>query len=447
MSDVATPEAATTAVALAQRIKDGEISATEVVKAHLARIDEVEDTVQAWAHLAREHALKQAEIADEARRQGRPLGALHGIPVGVKDIFDTFDMPTECGTPIHAGRKTRQDAFAVERLREQGAIMIGKTVTTELATYAPGKTRNPHNPEHSPGGSSSGSAAAVAAGMVPLTLGTQTNGSVIRPAAYCGVYGYKPSYGLISRTGVLRQSPTLDQVGVFATTLEDAGLLAELMMVHDPRDRSMRPQARPQLRQAAGEWPNIDPLLAFCKTPVWDEAAPEMQQACGELVEALGDNIQNLDLPQPFQHVHTMHKTVMEADIARNYHREYERGREQLSDSLRQQIERGQKLPAVDYIRSSESIEMIGKLADDILNDYDAILTPAVTGPAPKGLETTGSPTFCTIWTYCGLPAISIPLMTASNGLPMGIQLVAARGDDMRLLRTANWLVQTLSEG
>ncbi len=211
-------------------IRDGQISSEELVASCLERIDEVEETVQAWTYLERDYAMKQARKADLARKSGIPLGPLHGVPVGIKDIFDTDDMPTEDGTVLHAGRRPVSDATAVAQLREAGAVIMGKTVTTELAVYGPGKTRNPHNPEHTPGGSSSGSAAAVAAQMVPLALGTQTNGSVIRPAAYCGVVGYKPTRGLISRTRVLRQSPPLDTVGVFARTVEDAALAAETIM-------------------------------------------------------------------------------------------------------------------------------------------------------------------------------------------------------------------------
>ena len=440
---------ANSATALVQRIRAGEISASEALDAHLARIDESEPTIHAWDYLARDNARKQAEIADKARRQGAPMGALHGVPLGVKDIFDTFDMPTQYGTPLHKDRRPREDAFAVERLRSQGAIMLGKTSTTELATYAPGvtKTRNPHNPEHTPGGSSSGSAAAVAAGHVPAALGTQTNGSVIRPASFCGVWGYKPSFGAISRTGVLRQAPALDQVGVLAATLQDAGLVAQHMMVHDSRDSAMRPRAAPDLQAAAGELPPVTPLMAFVKTPVWDQAESETQEAFAELSQALGEAITEIALPESFAHIHTMHKTVMEAEIARNYHRDYERGADQLSDSLRGQIERGREVRAVDYIRSAESIGALAAIADEILNDYDAFLTPAAPGTAPHGLDDTGSAAFCTIWTYLGMPALSIPLMTGSNGLPMGVQLVAARGDDARLFRMANWLVGAASSG
>src|SRR5918996_5102710 len=235
------------AVAAAQQIREGRLTAVELTEACLKRIEAREAEVQAFAFLDPEHARRQARAADEHRKRGRPLGPLHGVPVGVKDIVDTADMPTENGTVLHAGRRPRADATLVSLLRAAGAVVLGKTVTTELAVYTPGKTRNPHNPEHTPGGSSSGSAAAVAAGMVPLAIGTQTNGSVIRPASYCGVYGLKPSPGPIPRTGVLPQSAPLDTVGVMAADLEGLALLAEPLMAFDARDRASQAHARPHL--------------------------------------------------------------------------------------------------------------------------------------------------------------------------------------------------------
>ena len=236
---------------LAARIREGATTSEELVTACLERIDELEEHIQAWVHINPDYALEQARNADNERKRGQATGPLHGIPVGVKDIFDTGDMPTEDGTVLHAGRTPAYDATAVGLLRAAGAVIMGKTVTTELATYAPGKTRNPHDPNRTPGGSSSGSAAAVAAGMVPLAIGSQTNGSIIRPASYCAVYGYKPSHGLIPRYRMLRQSRKLDQIGVFARSTEDAALIGETLMAFDDRDPDSRPRARPALVKAA----------------------------------------------------------------------------------------------------------------------------------------------------------------------------------------------------
>src|SRR5210317_1640336 len=234
-------------------IETGALTSCELVEACLARIDELEPTIGAWEHLDREVALRQAAAADNFRKSGLALGALHGLPIGIKDIIDTADYPTERGTVLHRGRQPERDATLVSLLKEAGAIILGKTVSTEMAVYSPGKTRNPHNPEHTPGGSSSGSAAAVSAAMVPFAVGTQTNGSVIRPAAYCGVYGFKPSFGRISRHGVLQQSPPLDTIGVFARDLEDLALIADVLMRFDAQDPAMKPIAPPRIADVLAE--------------------------------------------------------------------------------------------------------------------------------------------------------------------------------------------------
>lgn len=434
------------AVAATQLIRDGQLTSEDLVRACLKRIDELEPSVQAWAHLDREYALQQARNADEAQREGKALGPLHGVPVGLKDIFDTRDMPTEDGTVLHAGRQPLYDSKVVALLRETGAIILGKTVTTELAVYGPGKTHNPHDQNRTPGGSSSGSAAAVAAQMVPLAVGTQTNGSTIRPASYCGVVGFKPTRGLISRTGVLHQSWHLDQVGVFARSIEDAALLAERLMAFDEDDRDMKPRARPKLCEAAMQEPPLPPDLAFAKTPAWSQAEADTQEAFAELAEHLGDRITEVQLPQPFDHAVTWHQTIMEADLARSFAREYDEGKDRLSKTLIEMIERGRSILATHYNHSVDQIAMLNELLDDIFDKYDVILTPATTGEAPIGLESTGSPIFCTIWTFCGAPAITLPLLQGSNGMPIGVQLVAPRGDDARLLRTASWLIQASAE-
>ena len=432
------------AVAAARQIRDGKISSDELTRACLARIEAREPEVRAWAFLDPEHALRQARAADEWRKRGRPLGPLHGLPVGVKDIIDTADMPTENGTVLHAGRRPRQDATLVSLLRAAGAVILGKTVTTELAVYAPNKTRNPHNLEHTPGGSSSGSAAAVADGMVPLAIGTQTNGSVIRPASFCGVYGFKPSHGLIPRTGVLVQSPPLDTVGVMAANLEDLALLAEPLMAFDAKDPASRPRARPNLLDALGEAPPVPPKLAFVRSPVWDQAEEDAKAGFAELVEALADQVEDVELPSAFQDAIELHRSVMEADLAKSFAREYERGRDRLSARLREMIERGQEIRAVDYNRAVQRISALNAALAEVFGTYDAILTPAAPGEAPQGLGSTGSPIFCTIWTFCGTPAVTLPLLTGASGLPIGVQLVGEKGDDARLLRTARWLIETV---
>jgi len=430
----------------AAAIRDGKVTSEELVGACLDYIKTLEEKLGAWAFLDAEHALNQARAADQAQRTGRTLGRLHGVPVGVKDIFDTKDMPTEDGTVLHAGRRPMEDATAVARLREAGAIILGKTVTTELAVYAPGKTRNPHDPERTPGGSSSGSAAAVAAGMVPLAIGTQTNGSVIRPAAFCGVYGYKPTFGLISRHRVLQQSRPLDQIGVFARTIEDTALIAEAMVGFDDRDPDTRLRARPALVATLSEEPPVQPRLAFVKTPVWEQADTDTRDAFAELVAHAGDKVGEVELPGIFNDAVEQHRTIMEADLARSFEREYFRGKDKLSAILKEMIERGQKVLAVDYNNAVSQMPVLNHALDKVFEWHDAILTPAASGEAPVGLASTGSPIFCTLWTLCGMPAITLPILQGSHGMPMGVQLVGARGDDARLLRTARWLVNLVGE-
>ncbi len=435
-----------TALDAAAAIRDGRLTAVELVAACLDRIKQREPVVQAWAHLDADHARRQADAADLAQRHGRPLGPLHGIPVGVKDIFDTRDLPTENGTVLHAGRQPTRDATAVALLRQAGAIILGKTVTTELAVYSPGKTTNPHDSERTPGGSSSGSAAAVAAGMVPLAIGTQTNGSVIRPASYCGVVGFKPSFGQISRHGVLPISPNLDQVGVFARTIADAALIADSLIGYDENDPETRPRAHPRLLETALEPPPLAPRLAFIRTPAWDHADDDTQAAFAEIVDHLGDNVDEVQLPSAFDHAVDRHARIMETELAVNFAREYTHGRERLSARLVEMIERGNGYRAVDYVTALGTRRLLNAMLAEVFNEFDAVLTPSTTGVAPRGLQSTGSPVFCTLWSYCGLPAISLPLLQGEHGLPLGAQLVAAWGDDARLLRTAFWLANSLSQ-
>jgi Asp-tRNA(Asn)/Glu-tRNA(Gln) amidotransferase A subunit family amidase len=424
----------------ARAIRDGALSSEQLVEACLARVREADAQVEAWAFLDPGHALAQARARDEEHRRGQPAGPLHGVPVAIKDIIDTGDMPTEDGSVLHAGRTPAEDAAVVSALRAAGAVVFGKTVTTEFATYTPGKTRNPHDPECTPGGSSSGSAAAVAAEMVPLALGSQTNGSIIRPAAFCGVYGFKPSFGLVPRNGVLKLSRTLDHLGVLARTLEDVALLAEQLVGYDARDPDTRPRARMPFAATALEEPPLPPLLAFVKGPVWDRATEETREAFAELVAALGDRVVTVELPASATEVLDWHRTIMEAEMAANLDLDWERGRERMSASLRDQLARGREVKALDYQRARACIEIVNEGFETIFERCDAIVTAAAPGTAPRGLESTGDPSFCTLWTFCGMPAISLPLMRGGNGLPMGVQLVGRRHDDARLLRTARWL-------
>lgn len=420
-------------------IQRSEITSTDLVEACLSRVAEVDSTVEAWAFLDPEYARKQAADADAKRAKGEAVGLLHGVPIGVKDLFDTADMPTEYGSRLWAGHSPKRDAAVVERLRAAGAIVIGKTVTTEYAYFQPGKTRNPHDPQRTPGGSSSGSAAAVAAHMVPGAIGTQTTGSIIRPASYCGVVGYKPSFGSISRAGALMLSHELDQVGVFARTVPDVALLAQTLMGSDARDSDARDYQGASLVDAASDHPRA-PRFAFVRTPLWPQAEPDSQAKFAEFVSGLADFVTDVDLDSAFTKAVDFQRLIMEFDIAKNYSADLRRGRDLLSQSLQDVIERGAKHTPEDYQAAVERRPSYLKAIDDILDQYDAILTPSVPGEAPIASQSTGSPIFCTIWSYLGVPTISLPILKSSQGMAIGVQMVAKRGADADLLRNASWL-------
>ena len=430
------------AVEAARMIREGVVTSVQLVEACLARVREVDAAVQAWAFLDPEHALAQARAADELRMSGQPTGPLHGVPVGLKDIIDTADMPTENGSVLHAGRTPSRDASVASLLRAAGAVIMGKTVTTEFATRTPGKTRNPHNPAYTPGGSSSGSAAAVAAGMVPLALGSQTTGSTIRPASYCGVYGFKPTHGLIPRHGMFQLSRTLDHVGLFARAIEDVALLLETLAAYDDRDGDSRPRARVPYRDVAAAEQPLPPMFGFVKTSLWDRVDADAREAFGELVASLGDRVEEVVLAVPTDEVLELQRAIGGAEIAINLRREWDKGREKLSPALQARIEHGRQVRAVDYLVALSQIPQLNDSLTELFEQrYDAILTPAAFGTAPAGLESTGDPAFCALWTLCGVPALSVPLMQGANDLPLGIQLVGARHRDGQLLRTARWLV------
>ena len=432
----------------ARLIRDGIITSEQLVEACLARIREVDPQVQAWAFLDPNYALAQARAADQLRLSGAPIGPLHGVPVGIKDIFDTVDMPTECGSVLYGGRTPARDATVTALLRAAGAVIMGKTVTTEFAYFSPGKTRNPHHPEHTPGGSSSGSAAAVAASMVPLALGSQTNGSTIRPAAYCGVIGFKPTHGLISRHGALALSRTLDNVGLFANSLDDVALLTEQIVGYDQNDPDTRPRARVPYVEVAAEEPPVAPMFAFIKTPHWQRADEETREGFAEIIEHLGSQVEEVELFPSAMDAWQWHQSIMSAEMAYNLEREWRTGGARLSEQLRAQIERGCEVRATDYLSALGRINLVHESLLELFEQrYDAILTPAAPGAAPKGLATTGDPMFCTLWTLCGMPAVSLPLLQSSIGMPLGVQLVGPRYGDGRLLRTARWLAQHVAAG
>lgn len=433
-----------TATDAAAQLASGAISAEEYSSACLDRIAAADADIKAFVHVDRDHVLAQARALDERRAERHTLGPLHGVPVAIKDIIDTADYPTELGSPIGAGRRPRQDATVVAKLRAAGAVIIGKTVTTEFAYYHPGPTRNPHDTTRTPGGSSSGSAAAVAANMVPLALGSQTNGSTIRPGAFCGVFAVKPGHGLVSRAGVLQLSRKLDHVGAFARSLPDLALILEVVAGHDPADPDTEPFAAPDFRALQSEEPPIPPRFAFVRTPVWDKADNDTKVAFEELVAALGSQVEPVDLPDDWTEAWEVHRTIMATDMAHNLAPLVARGG--ASETLRKLLDHGGTVSAVRYLDALEQASHYAARLSDIFDAYDAILTPAAPGVAPKGLDATGDPAFCTLWTLTGLPALSLPLFAGEDGLPLAAQLIGPAGRDGRLLRTATALIDMLAK-
>ena len=428
----------------AAAIRDGTTTSEALVSAFLDRINDRDGEIGAFVHIDAEHALEQARRADKLRGFGNGTGPLHGVPIAIKDIIETRDYPTENGCPLYADNTTRRDAACVTALKSAGAIVLGKTVTTELALLTPSKTRNPIDTERSPGGSSAGSAAAVADSMAPGALGSQTAGSVLRPASYCGIYGFKPTLGLISRRGVLMQSHTLDTLGVLARSVDDLALMTDAMSAHDPDDPVSYERSQPNLSKILETDPPMPPTFAFIKTPAWEEYAdPDMREAFAELTDFLGASCDEIELPG-LDHVIEWQRLVQLAENAAYYGPLQDDGRDQLSDGLNARLDEGAGVPVRDYIEALASRDKAYAAFEELFETYTAILTPAAPGPAPLLSEgITGSPIFNGLWTYLGMPTVSAPLLEI-DGLPVGVQLVGLRQDDGRLLRTTRWLANHL---
>jgi Asp-tRNA(Asn)/Glu-tRNA(Gln) amidotransferase A subunit family amidase len=411
------------AAAAIARLAAGELTAEALTRACLDRAEE-RKAVKAWVWLDPEQALLQALAADRA---GRP-GLLAGLPIGVKDIIDTLDMPTEHGSPIYRGNRPFADAACVALLRMAGGTIMGKTVTTEFANRFPGATVNPHNPAHSPGGSSSGSAAAVADFQVPAALGTQTGGSVIRPSAFCGVVGYKPSFGEFSRSGIKLQCHNLDTLGIICRLVEDLPPLRAALLSGPPHriDRDVSA-----------------PRIGICRIPAWDGAEPAMQaliERTADRFSAAGARITEVAFAPEFTNILEHHRRIFNYEAARNYVYEYEQHHEQVSQVLRDTVlTPGRELPLAAYIDALETAEAFRRHIDEIFGEVDALLTPSAAGEAPEGLGSTGDPRFNSIWTLAWTPCVTLPAGTGPKGLPLGVQLVGPRFRDEALFDIAAW--------
>ncbi len=424
MASMPTPNTLT-ATELAQQIDSGAVTAEAIVRAHLDRIDKRDGDVLAWSHLARDAALERARVLDRGPRKG----LLHGIPMGVKDIIDSHDQPTTYGSPIYKTHQPLADAATIALARDAGAILLGKTVTTEFANRHPGPTRNPHNPAHTPGGSSSGSAAGVADFQIVLATGTQTGGSVIRPAAFCGIVGYKPSYGHFPTAGMKANTEWLDTIGAYARSIEDIALFRAALMAIP-----FVPIARL----------GVPPRIAVCFTHHRDELSPEGTKAVNDAAAALakaGAQVKEIELPAPVRDMSDGQKTLSAFDGPRAHADEARRFPHLLSESLKKdKLEAGARVDYATWVAARKLGDTGRAAVDALFEDIDVILTAPAKGEAPLGLERTGDATFNLLWTYLWMPCVTLPFAKGPAGLPIGIQLVGRQHEDARLLDIAAWV-------
>jgi Asp-tRNA(Asn)/Glu-tRNA(Gln) amidotransferase A subunit family amidase len=429
---------ASEALALCAR---GKLTSVELVKSCLTQITETDDAISAWVYLYPGAAIAQAEDCDRIRKAGLAIGPLHGIPVGLKDIIDTADMPTARGTPIFRGRRSGNDARLVELLRGAGAVIMGKTVTTELAFVHPNATRNPHNADHTPGGSSSGSAAAVAACHVPLAIGTQTNGSVIRPASFCGTFGFKPTRGVISRAGVLQTSASLDQVGCFGRTLADVALLTDVIGGYDGRDSTSFAHPRPAMAAGAAAEAPVTPELIWFDLPFNDRLSEAAREGFDAVLDVLGPQVTRMAPADTLSNLVAVQARIHEYEICQHQAEVFDGHWDQISETLKPVITRGRQISQAEYEDALAVKASAEAFFDDFFVEFDAIIAPAAAGEAPRfDAGGTGDPIFCTLWTLAGLPCVTLPLLVGETGLPIGVQLIGPVEKDDRLLRTARWL-------
>ncbi|HTZ78241.1 MAG TPA: amidase [Stellaceae bacterium] len=417
-----------TALDAAQRIAKGNLTAEALVRACLDRIGEREPVVQAWQHLDPEQAIAAARARDKEPARG----PLHGVPIGVKDIMDTADMPTTYGSRAYAGFRPRADAACVALARAAGAIVLGKTVTTEFAAAAPGKTRNPHNPAHTPGGSSSGSAAGVAERMMPLAFGTQTAGSIIRPASYCGVVGYKPSYGTVALSGTKALAESFDTVGGFARTVSDVALFVSAL------------SGRSNLVPTA---PYPKPRIGLFRTAQWDRAEPACQatlERAARQLESLGALVKDRPSFPAYDRLPDIHLTHMNYEMARNLAWERSERWDLLAPRTTETLREAAHIDADTYDEMRRAAAAARERMDELFGDFDALLVPAAPGEAPARLDMTGDPLFNRVWTLLRVPCVTVPAGRGPAGLPIGVQLVGRPGDDVRTLAIARFAEQAL---
>ena len=431
---------------LASKIKNAEISSVEVCETYIERIKKFEKDVKAWAHFDKKVLLEKAAEADEQRKSGKPTGLLHGVPIAVKDIVGTVDMPTECGTAIRKGKSYSQNAEIIDLLHSSGAIVMGKTATSELAYLGPPLTTNPHDKTRTPGGSSSGSAASVASFMAPASIGSQTGGSIIRPASYCGVVGYKPSYGLISRNGVLRTSYSLDHIGMFGRKVEDVAMLAKVLIKKDKFDPATIHYSTENILKETKKGPLFEPKFIFYKTDHWKIIDKKSRESFEYFIKSFKKNIEIFDTPSYFKDIHKYHQIIHETDLANNFSVYFKKFKKKLSKYMQDAITKGNKHSAKDYAEAIDFMKRSYESYQEVFEDYHGVLSPSSPGVAPKGLKSTGTAEFNKVWSYLGTPCISLPLLEGENNLPLGVQLIGDKYDDHRFLGVARWLEKECEE-
>ncbi len=431
---------------IAKKIRNSELSSVELCQNYIDQINKFEKDVKAWVHFDKKLLIEKAEESDKHRKSGKPMGSLHGIPVALKDIIGTYDMPTECGTVLRKGKTQSQDAEIVDLLKSAGAIIMGKTATSELAYLGPPDTRNPHDYSRTPGGSSSGSAAVIATHMAPLSIGSQTGGSVIRPASYCGVVGYKPSYGLISRNGVLRTSFNLDHIGVFGKKVEDVALLSKILIKKDSYDEATIHYSSEYMLEECIKGPLFEPKFIFYKTNSWKKIDKKSRESFEYFIKSFKKNIEVFDTPSYFKDIDKNHRIIHETDLSNNFQIYYKKSKNKLSKEMQSAISRGMKYSAKEYLDAVDFMKRSYESYKEVFEDYHGVLSPCSTGVADKGLKSTGSADFNRVWSYMHTPAISLPLLQGENNLPLGVQLIGGKYDDQRFLGTARWLEKKSEE-
>ena len=431
---------------LSEKIKSGQLTSVEVCKTYIERIKKFDKDIKAWAHFDSKVLLEKATEADEHRRAGKPTGSLHGVPIAVKDIIGTVDMPTECGTVIRKGKSYSQNAEIIDLLHSSGAIVMGKTATSELAYLGPPPTTNPHDKSRTPGGSSSGSAASVASFMAPASVGSQTGGSIIRPASYCGVVGYKPTYGLISRNGVLRTSYNLDQIGMFGRKVEDVAVLAKVLIKKDKYDPATIHYSTENILSETKKGPIFEPKFIFYKTDHWKIIDKKSREAFEYFIKSFKKNIEIFDTPSYFKDIHKYHQIIHETDLANNFSIYYKKYKKKLSKYMQDAISNGNKYTAKEYAEAIDFMKRSYESYEEVFEDYHGVLSPSSPGVAPKGLKSTGTAEFNKVWSYLGTPCISLPLLEGENNLPLGVQLIGNKYDDHRFLGIAKWLEKECQE-